>query len=179
VTAYAFDSQGWYTGEVPDDSPNSTPIAPPITDTDKPPGAPRSVWSRVAWYTVAVPIPPTVDLYAGDRLGLWEKVKAERDRRKANGTLVAGKWFHSDADSRIQQLGLFMMGAAVPSVPWKTMDGTFITMSQALAAAIFQATAANDMALFSHAESLRLQINNAPAPQSIDIKSGWPATFEG
>ena len=58
MTHYAYDANGWYTGPVADDAPNSTPIEPPVLATDKTPGAPRSVWARVAWYVVAVPIPP-------------------------------------------------------------------------------------------------------------------------
>lgn len=58
MTAYAYDSEGWYTGPVADDTPDSTPIEPPILETDATPGAPRSVWSRVAWYVVARPFPP-------------------------------------------------------------------------------------------------------------------------
>ena len=36
----------------------------------------------------------------------WEAIKAERDHRKAGGFKVGTLWFHSDADSRIQHLGL-------------------------------------------------------------------------
>lgn len=59
MTAYAYNSDGWYVGQVPKDTPNSTPIAPPILDPTMTPGAPRSVWARVAWYVVAVPYPIT------------------------------------------------------------------------------------------------------------------------
>lgn len=57
MTAYAYDAEGWYTGEVPDDTPSSTPIEPPVLETTNVPGAPRAVWSRVAWYVVARPYP--------------------------------------------------------------------------------------------------------------------------
>ena len=170
---YAYDANGWYTGPVPADTPGATPIEPPVLETDLTPGAPRSVWSRVAWYVVAVPIVPDIDIHAAERATLWEAVKAERDRRKAGGTLVSGKWYHSDADSRVQQLGLFIMGAAVPAVQWKTMDGSFVPMSQALAGAIFAARAQADIALFGHAEALRAQIFAAADPRLVDIKAGW------
>lgn len=113
----------------------------------------------------------------------WVEIKAIRDRLQDEGgykVAIAGvdKWFHSDVKSRTQQIGLTMMGAAVPPVPWKTMDGSFVNMSQAIASAIFAAAAAQDMALFAHAEQLRAQVN-AGDPSSIDISAGWPATFEG
>lgn len=108
---------------------------------------------------------------------IWQQIKAERDRRKSAGVLVSGKWFHTDPDSRIQQLGLVMMGASVPSVPWKTMDGSFTPMSQSLATAIFQAVAGLDMALFAKAEEHRTAMLAAELPEQYEWRTGWPAAF--
>lgn len=114
------------------------------------------------------------------RADLWERIKAHRDQRKAMGVLVAGKWFHSDADSRIQQLGLVMMGAGIPAgLQWKTMDGSFVTMTQALAGAIFQATAASDMTIFAVAEQHRAALNASADPAAYAWQAGWPAVFAG
>lgn len=112
---------------------------------------------------------------------IWQKIKAERDTRKAGGVkvVVSGddKWFHSDDGSRIQQLGLVMMGASVPPVEWKTMDGSFVTMSQLLAGAIFQAVAAHDVAVFGVAENHRIAMENSEDPSSYDYSTDWPQTF--
>lgn len=117
---------------------------------------------------------------AQDRAQVWERIKAHRDAVKSQGVPVGEKWFHSDADSRIQQLALVMMGANVPAVSWKTMDGTFITMSQALAGQIFQATAARDMAVFSAAEQHRAAANASTDPLAYPFaSSGWPAGYVG
>ncbi len=125
--------------------------------------------------------PPEVPL-PDRRAALWEQIKATRDRLSDEGgysVTVNGtpKWFHSDGKSKTQQLALTMLGANVPSVPWKTMDGSFVTMSQPLAAAIFQAALSMDMALFAHAESLKAQVEASEDPSSIDISTGWPATY--
>jgi len=55
----------------------------------------------------------------------WNAIKAMRDQRKAGGVKVkvgtVNKWFHSDDASRIQQMGLVMMGANLPACcgrPW-------------------------------------------------------------
>lgn len=114
--------------------------------------------------------------------GRWEEIKAMRDQRKVEGgykVAVGGvdKWFHSDIFSRTQQIGLTMMGANVPPVPWKTMDGTFVTMSQALAGQIFMAAAASDMNLFAFAEALIAQVNASDRPHEYDITAGWPPVF--
>jgi len=106
-------------------------------------------------------------------------IKAERDRRKSGGILVSGKWYHSDRDSRIQQLGLVLMGASVPAVQWKTMDGSFVTMTPAIASAIFQATAALDMAVFANAEMHLAGARAAPEPSAYDYSTGWPSAFGG
>jgi hypothetical protein len=106
-------------------------------------------------------------------------IRAERDRRKFNGVLVSAKWIHTDTYSRTQWMGMVMMGASVPAIEWTTMDGTSITTSQALAGAVFQGTATLDATLFAYAKSLIAQVDASSDPTSVDITTGWPATFEG
>ena len=59
-------------------------------------------------------------------------IKSKRDAVKGEGVTVGASRFHSDADSRIQQMGLVMMGASLPAVQWKTMGGTFVEMTPTL-----------------------------------------------
>lgn len=106
-------------------------------------------------------------------------IRAERDRRKFNGVLVSAKWIHTDTYSRTQWMGMVMMGASVPAIEWTTMDGTSITTSQALAGAVFQATATLDATLFGYAKGLIEAVDASSDPASVDITTGWPATFEG
>lgn len=108
----------------------------------------------------------------------WEAIKSERDRRKAGGVKVGEKWFHSDDGSRIQQMGLVMMGANLPAgLQWKTMDGSFITMTQTLASQVFQAVAASDQAFFAAAETHRVKLNASADPASYDFSTGWPKIY--
>lgn len=110
----------------------------------------------------------------------WERIKAHRELLKSSGTLAAGKWFHSDADSRIQQIGLTMMGASIPAgLQWKTMDGSFVTMTPTLAGQIFQAMAGGDAAIFQAAETHRAAMMASLDPSAYDFSSGWPAVFVG
>lgn len=109
---------------------------------------------------------------------VWLKIKAERDKRKNLGVTVNGKWFHSDDPSRIQQMALVMMGANIPpDLQWKTMDGSFILMTQALALNIFSATAMLDQKIFGVAESHRLAMMNSPNPESYDYMTQWPPFY--
>ncbi|WP_428001791.1 DUF4376 domain-containing protein [Acidovorax sp.] len=113
----------------------------------------------------------------------WERIKAERDRRKVLGVKVGAHWFHSDDSSRIQQLALMMMGAGIPpGLQWKTLTTTpppvFVTMTQALAAGIFQATAASDAAIFQACEVHRVAMEASGTPEAYDFSGGWPASIE-
>jgi hypothetical protein len=112
----------------------------------------------------------------------WERIKADRDRRKVLGVKVGAHWYHSDTESRVQQIGLFIMGASVPAVQWKTLtlsgQPVFVTMTQALAGGIFQGTAASDAAIFGAAEAHREAMEASDTPESYDITGGWPASIE-
>lgn len=118
---------------------------------------------------------PTLDQLKAET---WQRIKAERDRRKAGGVKVGAKWFHSDDASRIQQMGLVMMGASIPAgLQWKTMDGSFITMTQALAGTVFAAAAASDQAIFAVAETHRVAMEASADPASYDYSGGWPKVY--
>ena len=120
---------------------------------------------------------PAPDLTAL-RAAHWEAIKAERDKRiQTGGYLAAGKWFHSDTFSRTQQMGLVMMGAGIPGgLQWKTMDGSFVTMTQALASQVFSAAAASDAALFALAEQIKAAMEADPVNFSLASQT-WPAVF--
>ena len=123
----------------------------------------------------APPLPPPKE-------AAWERIKHERDRRSRLGVKVGEHWYHSDADSRIQQISLFVMGASVPPVQWKTLTlsppPVFVTMTQAIAGGIFQATAASDAAVFGAAEAHRVAMEASATPETYDFSSGWPASIE-
>ena len=113
------------------------------------------------------------------KLKLWYKVKDERDRRTQQGGYKVGtKWYHSDTFSRSQQLGLVLMGAGIPQgLMWKTMDGSFIEMTQAVASDVLIGAGIQDSATFAYAEALKAQVEASTDPASIDIYSGWPICF--
>lgn len=110
---------------------------------------------------------------------VWDKIKALRDAKTQDGGCRVGEnWFHSDTFSRTQQIGLTLMGNAMPpGIMWKTMAGTFVEMTPTLAAQIFAAVAAQDTAIFAHAEALRAQAQ--ADPDAVDITVGWPTTYGG
>ena len=134
------------------------------------------------WEVYALPAEEATANQAAARAAKWEAIMAERDRRKALGVKVGDHWYHSDADSRIQQISLFVMGASVPPIPWKTLTTTpspvFVTMTQTIAAGIFQNTAASDAAIFAAAETHRIAMEASPTPETYDFTGGWPVSIE-
>ena len=156
------------------------PAYDPITQTctEAAPALVNGTWTQ-QWTVADLPAEQAAANLAQAKARKWEQIKAERDRRKDGGTLVTGKWFHSDRDNRIQQIGLVLMGASIPTVEWKAMDGTFITMSQTLAGGIFAATAALDMALFQVAELHNAAMQASATPDSYDFSANWPAHYQG
>lgn len=106
---------------------------------------------------------------------ITEAIKADRDRRKSLGCPVGLHRFHSDDPSRIQQLGLVMMGAGMPpGVRWKTIDGTFADMTPTLAQQLFGAQAQRDMTLFTVCEQHIAGARAADDPLKYDYSAGWP-----
>ena len=126
--------------------------------------------------------PVLADPAAPTAAQVWERIKVERDQRKAGGVKVkvgtVDKWFHSDDASRIQQMALVMMGASIPAnLQWKTLDGSFVTMTQAVAQSVFAAAAASDQAIFAVAEGHRAALAACEDPAVYDYSTGWPAIF--
>jgi len=122
---------------------------------------------------------PAPDLTAL-RAAHWDAIKAERDKRiQTGGYQAAGKWFHGDTFSRTQQMGLVMMGAGIPAnLQWKTMDGSFVSMTQTLAGQVFAAAAASDAAIFARAEQIRATMDADPAAFDLSAHA-WPLVFGG
>lgn len=133
-----------------------------------------------------VPLPAELPPIAERRAAVWERIKAERDRRAALGVKVGEHWFHSDPKSRTQQLGLVLQGLLGQPIPpglqWKTLTFTpppvFVTMTSELAVNIVQATAASDTAVFTAAEVHRMTMEASAAPQDYDFSTGWPVSIE-
>lgn len=109
---------------------------------------------------------------------IWTKIKEKRDARKVGGVLVDGKWFHSDSESRIQQLGLVLMGNNIPTnLKWKTLDGTFVIMTPSLALGIFQAIAYSDTVAFGVAEQHKIDMYASNDPYNYNYHINWSAIY--
>lgn len=139
-----------------------------------------------------IAVDPPAPSAAAVKTAKWESIKAERYRRKAGGFKVGMSWFHSDADSRIQHLGLkekardlLAAGGAMTDsltilgqpVRWKTMDGSFATITAQLAFDIVAAAGDLDARLFAVAETHRAAMEASADPASYDYSGGWPKIY--
>lgn len=162
-----------------DENGTRYPTVPPeVFEWVEPPAPPADYVANPSHYTVAeVDAAPyvTYTRKADEQIAeaRWASIKALRDAKtQTGGYQVGGNWFHSDTFSRTQQMGLVMMGAGMPpGLQWKTMGGTFVPMTPALAQQIFAAAAQQDAALFTHAEALKADLQ-------ADIAAGWPTTWQ-
>ncbi len=125
---------------------------------------------------------------------VWLAIKAKRDAIKTGGGKVGTKWYHTDADSRIQHLGLKdqardIIAAGLPDstrlqklgqdLRWKTMDGSFIYLTAKHAFDIVAAVGDLDAMAFVAAETHRAAMEAAADPARYDFSAGWPETFGG
>lgn len=131
--------------------------------------------------SVPAVVVPTV---AQTKVAVWNRIKAERDRRKAGGFKVGTLWYHSDEASRGQYSILLSMAVekAIPigtalSPAWKDMAGNFAPMTVALLRQIRDAGLALEQQLFTTAETHRAAMEASADPVSYDFSAGWPAAF--
>lgn len=109
---------------------------------------------------------------------VWEKIKKYRDNLEGSGVKVGTKWFHSDEASRIKILGLVIAGASIPAnLMWKTMDGSFVTMTQTLANQIFGASLTVTSTIFAKAEEHKALMEVSADPALYNYFTGWPDVY--
>lgn len=153
----------------------------PTVQASAPTGS--NTYEEIVW-TGGDPLPSKIELDARrkqlDQDRMWRLIQAERDRRRSAGVRVGTNWFHSDDTSRIQQIGLLLMGPNLPpGIMWKALGNNFVEMTATLAQQIFQATGAQDMQIFAVAEQHRFQMLASANPTTYDFSTGWPPTFGG
>jgi hypothetical protein len=70
------------------------------------------------------------------------------------------------------------MGTSMPAgVQWKTMDGSFVTMTPTLAQQILAAGGASDVAMMTACMTLQAALVASPTPATFDITQGWPKIY--
>ena len=138
---------------------------------------PHSTWDGTAWVVTAE---QQAELKKQQQAQAWESIKAKRHAITHGGVFIksVGKWFHTDASSRIQYLSLQILPSLLPNIRWKTMDNTFVLMTKAILTEIAMTMLLEEQANFANAERHRMAMLQADDPLSYDYSTGWSKTYE-
>lgn len=119
------------------------------------------------------------DALANKKENVVRSIKAHRDGVTADYIIINGNHFHSDANSRIQQLSLTRMGQAkqVPAgLMWQTKNNGLIELTNDIAAQFESVTMDHDMRLFANAQrhiAAVEALEDIQAAIDYDYSSGW------
>ncbi|EFO1271081.1 DUF4376 domain-containing protein [Escherichia albertii] len=107
------------------------------------------------------------------------RIKSKRDYITTDYIILNGYHFHSDTNSRIQQLSLTKMGAEkqIPlGLMWKTKNNGLIELTNEIAAQFESVTMAHDMRLFANAQRHIAAVETLGDIQAVldyDYSTGW------
>ena len=110
---------------------------------------------------------------------VWTRIKQKRHDNLRGGVYIKsiGKWLHSDDESRAQYTFMRTMPALPEKMVWKTMDNTFVPMTQALLDELSLQLLADEQADFANAERHRAAMLKADNPLDYDYSGGWTANY--
>lgn len=124
---------------------------------------------------------------------LWERIKAERDRRLFEGGILSdGRWFHSDTDSKLMYLRMEQQADAILAAggslddpimvdgiqqQWKLMDNSFCALTVGIIKQLGVDAEIQVARVFRAAEQHRLAMLESDAPQDYDFTGGWPLAY--
>lgn len=118
---------------------------------------------------------------------LASKIKQHRDTLTDSGGCKVEvspgvfKWFHTDAKSKVQQLALAMAGANLAeNLQWKTMDGSWVPMTPALAQAVYAAQMIREQAIYFYAETQIFELGQFTTVEefeAFDWRAGWVESY--
>ncbi|WP_194207257.1 DUF4376 domain-containing protein [Superficieibacter sp. 1612_C1] len=108
-----------------------------------------------------------------------QQIKTHRNEVTADYIIIDGNHFHSDANSRIQQLSLTRMGQAkqIPEgLMWQTKNNGLIALTNDIAAQFESVTMDHDMRLFANAQQHIAAVEALEDIQAVmeyDYSTGW------
>lgn len=108
-----------------------------------------------------------------------QEIKNRRDEITVDCIIINNHHFHSDTNSRIQQLSLTKMGAEKkipPGLMWKTKNNGLIELTNEIAAQFESVTMDHDMRLFANAQhhiAAVEALDDIQAVHDYDYSTGW------
>lgn len=115
---------------------------------------------------------------------LWERIKAHRLFKSADGTLVPSinKWAHTDEVSQITYTRAkdYLELHPDQTIDWKMLDGSFVKISadllKEICSKVFQVGQEAFIAAEKHKYNISL-INDIGQLEEYGYKTGWPTTY--
>lgn len=116
-------------------------------------------------------------LKAEQQAEMWERIKAKRAQSCHAGIYINSvkKWFHSDAESRMQYTFLRTLDKLPEKQLWKTMDNSFVPMTRELLDELTLKLIADEQHDFQNAERHKAAMLKAENPLEYDFSDGWSA----
>lgn len=138
----------------------------------------NSVWTQ-NWVLTALSTEDAAAELTKARKARWREIKDIRDDKiKNGGVLLVDKWYSTSTDSKVLILWVIAMGSAVPTTQRiEQMDGSMANLSYNRANDLLAAASAQSAAITDYADSLKVLVDAAADPYSVDITTGWPATY--
>ena len=150
----------------------TTPGEYPAQTTTLVPASPYSRWDGDKWIADSKAVDQA-------KAQVIRAIKAQRDTITADYIIIDGNHFHSDANSRIQQLSLTRMGQAkqIPEgLMWQTKNNSLIALTNDIAAQFESVTMDHDMRLFANAQQHIAAVEaleDIEAVTGYDYSTGW------
>ncbi|HEI2547330.1 TPA: DUF4376 domain-containing protein [Escherichia coli] len=119
------------------------------------------------------------DALANAKVAVAQGIKNRRDEITADYIVIDGNYFHSDTNSRIQQLSLTKMGQTntVPlGLMWQTKNNGLIELTNEIASQFESVTMDHDMRLFANAQRHIAAVEALDDIQAVldyDYSTGW------
>lgn len=120
-----------------------------------------------------------IDALVNAKAAVVQGIKNQRNEVTADYIIIDGNHFHSDANSRIQQLSLTKMGQAkqIPEgLMWQTKNNGLIALTNDIAAQFESVTMDHDMRLFANAQrhiAAVEALEDIEAVTGYDYSTGW------
>lgn len=112
---------------------------------------------------------------------VWEGIKNMRAYKNSLGFYVPSvdKWFHSDqaAINNYQVIGLSIVMKTFKPEKWKTMDGSWVEMTEELFGDVMSAMNEHGVYNFKIAELHYENVKKSDEPLNYDYKTGWKPNY--
>ncbi len=173
MTWYKYDDYGWYIGELPEsstDTSRATEMVPQVVSTSTEIGGLRANFFGTHWAVIPYTVPetPPEDLTIPKDVKRAELYNAMKDA-EAMPIEYEGNWYPTDKDARDTLVGLMALERLPNNLFWWTVDKTPIAVeSMDFIRGLSGAIADRSANYYNKLLQLSLRVMNAPDYAALD-----------